>query len=680
MKSQISLGEAINEAAALLATEPGRAQSRAEAILKAAPSDPRAMLILASAQRRQGAAREAYALLAPLAKAYPRAARTQYELGLVLGDLGETTGAIAALRQAVRLNHDLPEAWRALGDHLFAAGDVTGAENAYAEHDRTLIDDPALRPAADDLFMGRLVEAETRLLAHLKAHPDDLGAAHLLAEAFLRQDRLDEAESLFAYVLEREPGQSATRFNYARSLFRRQAAAEALGQMQRLLAMDPNNSAYRNLTAACLALAGRHDEALVLYQGLLSDFPHDPRIWLNNGHALRTTHRLDDAVAAYKRAIELAPQFGEAYSSLADLKTVPLTARDEAAMTAQLRRADIEDNDRLHLHYALGKAFEDRGAHEGAFSHYATGAKIRRERLVYDADAATALMERHEALFTKAFFEARTEGGSTSDAPIFIVGLPRSGSTLIEQILASHSAVEGTMELPDVGVIAGSLRGMKPEGLPARRYPEASAELDAVARTMWGDRYIERTRVHRLLDRRFFIDKMPNNFQHIGLIQLILPRAKIIDARRHPMAACFSTFKQHFAQGQAFSYDLAELGRYYRDYVELMARYDSVLPGRVHRVIYEDLVEDTAGEIGRLLDYCGLPFEAACLNFHETRRAVRTVSSEQVRRPIFREGLEQWRNYEAWLGPLAEALGPALEDWRGAPTPPSHPGNRTPPP
>ena len=683
MKTPLSLSEAINGAAALLASEPARAQGQAEAILKGAPDDPRALLILASAHRRQGAARSAHALLAPLAKAWPRAARTQYELGLVLGMLGDTVGAIAGLRLAVGLDHDLSDAWRALGDLLFATGDVTGAESAYAEHDRGAIEDPALRPAADDLFNGRLIEAETRLMAHLRVHPADLNAAHLLAEAFLRQERMDEAETLFAYVLDHEPGQNATRFNYARALFRRQAAAEALDQMQRLLAVDPSNSAYRNLTAGCLALAGRHDEALVLYEGLLADFPNDPRIWLNRGHALRTVRRLDDAVAVYRRAIELSPQFGEAYSSLADLKTAPLTARDEAAMMAQLGRGDIEEKDRLHLHYALGKALEDRGAHEGAFAHYDRGAKLRRQRLVYDADAATALMARHKTLFSRAFFEARREGGSTSDAPIFIVGLPRSGSTLIEQILASHSAVEGTMELPDIGVIAGSLRGAKTPGLPARRYPEAAADLDANARRVWGNRYLERTAIHRTLGRRFFIDKMPNNFQNIGLIQLILPAAKIIDARRHPMAACFSTFKQHFAQGQTFSYDLTDLGRYYRDYVELMAHFDGVLPGRVHRVIYEDMVEDTEGEIRRLLDHCGLPFEASCLKFHENDRAVRTVSSEQVRRPIFRDGLEQWRRYEAWLGSLERALGPALETWRGTKLtspPASRRESRTPPP
>ena len=669
MNETISLAEAVNRAATLLATEPARAQSQAEAILKAAPGDPRVLLILASARRRQGDTAGAHAILKPLATAYPRAARTQYELGLVLGELGQAAAAIAALRGAVALNRDLPEAWRALGDQLFAAGDVTGAETAYAEQERTSIQDQALRPAADALFAGDPVAAEMHLRAHLLTHPDDVNALRLLAEAFLRQDRLDEAETLFARCLERDPAHDGARFSYATTLFRRQAAAEALDQIQRLLARDPTNSAYRNLTAACLALAGRHDEALMLYEALLAEFPGHPRIWLNQGHALRTLRRRDDAVDAYKRAVTLAPQLGEAYWSLANLKTVPFTETELASMAAQVQRPDIAADDRLHLDYALGKALEDRGEYAAAFARYDDGAKACRDLRPYSADAETALMERSIALFTPAFFEARAEVGSVDDAPIFIVGLPRSGSTLIEQILASHSAVEGTMELYDIAVIAQSLRGTARGGSPARRYPEAVIDIDPAAWSALGKRYIEHTRIHRLQGRPHFIDKMPNNFHHVGLIHAILPRAKIVDVRRHPMAACFSAFKQHFAQGQAFSYDLTDLGRYYADYVRLMAHFDAVLPGRVCRVIYEDVVEDTENQVRRLLDHCGLPFETACLNFHENDRAVRTVSSEQVRRPIFRDGLEQWRHFEPWLGPLKEALGSTLDDWRGSRAP-----------
>ena len=659
----MSLADAVNQAAANLAGAPGAARDQATAILARAPGDPRALLILASALRRLADAEGAFEILTPLAKAYPRAARTQYELGLVLRDLGRGEEALTALRNAVTVNPELPEAWRALGECLFACGDQTGAEAAFAQHAKTSIADPHLRPVAELLAKGEAVAAEDRLWSYLQSKPDDPPALHLLAESFLGQDRLDEAESVFRHCLQKEPDNDGARFSYATALFRRQAAGEALAQIQALCDRDPDVPAYRNLQAACLALANRHEEALVLYEGLLAELPKHPRLWLNYGHALRTIRRRDDAVAAYQSAIALAPHFGEAYWSLANLKTVPFSADEEVAITQQLAAADLGSDDRLHLHYALGKALEDRGAAAPASLHYAAGAKVRHGAVPYDSDAASELQARTRAVFSKAFFAARSEGGFSDDAPIFIVGLPRSGSTLIEQILASHSQVEGTLELPDMGFIAQGLRGKNPEG-PARRYPEAITDLDPAMLTACGELYIARTKAHRRQGRPFFVDKMPNNFNHIGLIHLILPKAKIIDARRHPMGAGFSCFKQHFAQGQSFTYDLTDLGRYYRDYVDLMAHFETVLPGRVHRVIYEDMVEDTEDEIRRLLAYCGLPFEAGCLTFYDNDRAVRTVSSEQVRRPIFREGLDQWRRFEPWLEPLKSALGPALEHWR----------------
>ncbi|MDR3507943.1 MAG: sulfotransferase [Caulobacteraceae bacterium] len=652
----LSLAEAVDQAAALLAKDPGGAERRASEILKLAPQDPRARLILASARRRQGDAQAARALLEPLAKAYPKAAQTYYELGAALDALGETQAATAALRHALSLKGDLAEAWRTLGDILFREGDLQGAEEAYAQHGRAQIQDPALRPAAEALYLGRLDEAGQRLRALLSGRPDDPAAMRLLADVLLRRERFGDAEILLAHSLERDPTQDGVRLNYAIASFRQQKAAQALPHIERLLAADPAHPAYRNLMAACLGLIGEDERSICLYQGLLADYPKQPRIWLNYAHALRAVGRRAEAVDAYKRCIALAPGLGDAYWSLANLKVASFTAEEEAAMRAQLERVDLPNEDRLHLCFALGKALEDRGDPGGAFSHYAQGAAIRREQARYDAGATTAQFGRTKAVFTPALFAARAGMGSSAPDPIFIVGLPRSGSTLIEQILASHSAVEGARELPDLGFIARNL---------GADYPEAVAGLAPDQLQALGDGYIASTRIHRKLDRPLFIDKMPNNFQHIGLIQLILPRARIIDARRHPLGTCFSAFKQHFAQGQTFSYDLGDLGRYYRDYVDLMAHFDRALPGRVHRVIYEDMVEDTETQVRRLLDYCGLPFEAACLKFYENDRAVRTVSSEQVRRPIFREGLEQWRRFEPWLNPLKAALGPALEGWRG---------------
>jgi tetratricopeptide (TPR) repeat protein len=653
-----SFSARVEAASALLGKEPARAERDARAMLALAPNDPRLRLILASARRRRGDAAAALAILAPLAKAFPKAAHTRYELGLALSALRQEAPAVAALREAVALNPRLAEAWRALGDRLFAAGDASGAEAAFAAHDRAMITDPALAPAADALYSNRLDKAERLLREHLTRRPDDAAGLRLMAEVLLRRDRPADAELVIDRALRLDPDHVGARFVRANALFQQQKAPEALAEAEGLLAHSPDDVAYRNLLAGCLALIGDFDRVIATYESLLTTYERQPRLWLNHGHALRTVGRRADAVAAYRRAIALAPNLGDAYWSLANLKVSPLSAGDEAVMSAQLARPEVDPGDRLHLHYALGKALEDRGEHQGAFDHYARGAAIRRATNGYDPDEEAALVARSTALFTASFLAERADWGAPALDPIFIVGLPRSGSTLIEQILASHSAVEGTMELPEVGFIANRLRRT------SLGYPGALANLDPSAILEFGEGYLNDTRVQRRLGRPFFIDKMPNNFRHVGLIRLVLPKARIIDARRHPLATCFSAFKQHFAQGQGFSYDLGELGRYYRDYVALMAHFDAVAPGAVHRVIHEDLVEDTEGQVRRLLAYLDLPFEEACLRFHENDRAVRTVSSEQVRRPIFRDGLEQWRRYEPFLGPLKEALGPALWTWR----------------
>jgi tetratricopeptide (TPR) repeat protein len=414
---------------------------------------------------------------------------------------------------------------------------------------------------------------------------------------------------------------------------------------------------------------GDFEEAIRINEGLVARYPNQPKIWLNYGHALRTVGRRDEAISAYKRCIALAPGLGEAYWGLADLKVATLTPTEEAAMVAELAKGDRSADDRIHLYFALGKALEDRGDFDRAFQNYTQGAALRRAAMPHNASETTALTQRSIARFTRRFFDAAS-GGCPAPDPIFIVGLPRAGSTLVEQILASHSSVEGTMELADIGLIAKSLKGSPTRAshgdASPLQYPDTIVDLSPAQLTALGEKFIEKTRVHRPLGRPCFTDKMPSNFQHIGLIQLILPNAKIVDVRRHPLGSCFSAFKQHFAQGQNFSYDLEDLGKYYRDYVELTGHFDRILPGRIHRIIYEDLVEDTEAEVRRLLDYCGLAFEENCLHFYKNDRAVRTVSSEQVRRPIFRDGLDLWRRYEPHLGPLKAALGGALQDWRGA--------------
>ncbi len=658
-----SIGVALDHAVTLLTDRPAQAETQALEILKAAPGDPRARLILGMAKARQGDFAGAHAVLDVLAAQQPRSAQTHCELGQVLAGLGRNDAALAALRHGVKLKRDLPGAWRTIGDILTAKGDSAEAEQAYAENIRASVTDPRLMAAADALCDDRLAVAERLLRDHLKAHPTDAAAMRMLAEAGTRLGRYGDAETLLLRCLEVAPGFVGARYNLAIVLYRQQKAAQALSHLNILLADDPAEPSYLNLRAACLGLVGDYDEAIGIFRDLLAQHPEQPKIWQSLGHALRTAGHRDEAVAAYGKSLELAPGCGETYWSLANLKTQPFTAQQQQAMHQQLARPNLSDDDRLHLHFALGKGLEDQGQFSRSFQHYAQGAKIRRGELPYVTADTHAQGERTAGLFTPEFLKMRKGCGSSAPDPIFIIGLPRSGSTLVEQILASHSCVEGTMELPDIAALAREIGRPSPQ-IEGPRYPEAIADLDAQALRELGEAFLEHTRIHRKLGRPFFIDKMPNNFWHVGLIHLILPEAKIIDARRHPMAACFSAFKQHFARGQGFSYDLVDLGHYYRDYVGLMGHFDQVLPGKIHRVIYERMVTDTEGEVRLLLDYCGLAFEPACLTFYENARAVRTASSEQVRQPIFRDALEQWRNYQLWLEPLAEALGPALVDWR----------------
>ncbi len=663
------LATALAHTRRLLASRPDLAQAQAREILRAVPGHPEAELLLGVSLRLLGDLAGARAVLAPLAAAQPRAPAVHYEAGVALAALGETRPAIAALTHAVELDPKAPHAWRALGDQLTQIGDTAAADQAYARQIQASVHDPLLMEAAQALVDGKLAVVERLLRGFLKAHPSDVVALRMLAEAGTRLGRYGDVEKLLSRCLELAPSFVPARYNYAVVLYRQNRAAEALPHIEALLAGEPANLSYRNLQAAALSLVGEYAAAIEIYEQVLKIAPDQPLIWLSRGHALRTSGRQADAIAAYKRAIEQMPGLGEAYFSLANLKTVRFSAAEIEAMLTQANRTDLTQQDQFHLHYALGKAYEDEGEYARSFEHYAKGAALRRAETLYDADENSARVERSRAVFTPAFFAERRGFGYEAQDPIFVVGLPRSGSTLIEQILASHSAVEGTMELPDIHAIAMGL-GHNATVKAAQAYPASLLELDAARLRAMGEDYLARTRIQRKTGRPLFIDKMPNNFQHVGLIHLILPNAKIIDARRHPMAACFSAFKQHFARGQNFSYDLNELGRYYSDYVALMAQFDSVLPGRVHRVFYESMVEDPEAEVRRLLAHCGLDFEPGCLKFYENDRAVRTASSEQVRQPIFRDGLDQWRRYEPWLDSLKQALGPVLDAYPGIPEAP----------
>ena len=569
---------------------------------------------------------------------------------------------LAALqaREIVRAAPGNADGWRLLGAALRRSGEELEAEEAELEAIAASVNDPQLLRAGKALVEGELAVAEHILRPHLKEKPTDVAAIRMMAELAGRLGRYKDAENLLRRALELAPAFTAARANLATVLYKQGRSADAVEVLDTLLGDDPENPAHQNLKAAALGRIGGYEEAIGIYEQVLARFPRQPKVWMSYGHVLKTVGRREESIAAYRRAIALAPSLGEAWWSLANLKTVKLGDRDIEAMESALEGDALDADDRLHLHFALGKAHEDAGQAEQAFDHYAEGNRLRREMVDYDGDEVAGQVDRAAALFTRAFFSAREGQGCVAPDPIFVLGMPRAGSTLIEQILASHSQVEGTMELPDIPALARRLSGRKLRS-EETRYPEALADLTAQELSALGEEYLERTRIQRKTDRPFFIDKMPNNWAHVGLIHLILPNAKIVDARRHPLACCFSNFKQHFARGQAFTYSLPEVGRYYRDYVRMMAHFDRVLPGRVHRVIYERMVEEPEAEVARLLDYLGLPFEEACLRFYENERAVRTASSEQVRRPINREGLDQWRAFEPWLQPLKEALGPVLD-------------------
>ena len=630
-----TLAAALANAAKLLRARPALAEEQANEILKVVPGNPEAVLLLARARRLQG----------------------------------NDKGAREVLERLTRIHPNFPEAYYELGELLSTLGESRLADDAYARAIKASVHNPRLIEAASALCENKLAVAEHLLRGFLKARPNDAAAIRMLAEVGARLGRYEEAELLLARALELAPNFTPARHNYAMVLHRQLKAEQALAQVDKLLRDDPKNPSTRALRAAILVRIGEYRQAIESYEVLLAEYPTMPKGWMSYGHALKTVGRAQESIAAYRKSIALMPSLGEAWWSMANLKTFRFTPDDVSAMRAALARADLDDEDRQNLDFALGKALEDLGAFEESFTHYARGNALRRRTVEHDEAEAAEFVRRSKALFTREFFAARAGAGAEAPDPIFVVGLPRAGSTLIEQILASHSQIEGTMELPDIMAIARKLGGKGKRADPAA-YLDALPALDGDALRALGEDYIRRTRIQRKLGRAFFIDKMPNNFHHIGLIHLVLPHAKIVDARRHPLGCCLSNFKQHYAHGQAFTYELGEIGRYYRDYVELMAHYDSVLPGRVHRVFHENMVEDPEREIRALLAYCGLPFEEACLNFHETDRAVRTASSEQVRRPIFSEGVEQWRNYEPWLGPLKDALGPVLDAYPAV-SPPS---------
>ncbi len=641
-------------------------------------SDRDALLHAARDLRARRLLPDALATLERLEALHPHFSRLYQERGHCHVMLRDAPAAMDALREAVRLNPTLPASWDMLEQLYRLRGDAEQAAMA-ARHLATLRQLPPQVVVANSLHAdGDLGPAEDVIRDYLRTDGGNVGALRLLARIRGACDAPEEAEALLASVLERAPDYHAARLDYAMVLLQQQKYLPAREQAEHLLSHDPDNRDYlKQYGAACIGL-GDYEPLIGLYETLLSgqfqaghgqsgqpqSDMETADLWLWRAAALKITGRSGDAIADYHASLAARPDQGTAWFGLANLKTYRFTDDEIARMRALESEAALQDMDRVYLCFALGKALEDRGDHAASWHYYERGNAVRRTSSRYRPQVAEACAARLKQVFTAEVFATRTGFGLDDPAPIFILGLPRSGSTLIEQILASHPKVEGTQELTVIGRYAAELCGQDPDcGLPLN--PETMLRLTSAQASRLGERFLADTRAYRRLGRPLFIDKMPNNVWHIGLIHLILPRATIIDVRREPMACCFSNLKQLFGTvNQEFTYDIQHIARHYRTYLGLMRHWDEVLPGRVLRVCYEDVVDDLEGNVRRMLDHCGLPFEPACLAFHETRRSVRTPSSEQVRQPIGRDGLEQWRNYAPWLGALGDALGDALTGYK----------------
>lgn len=639
-----------------------KALAQARPLLADLPENRDLLHVVARSQRHLGQIDEALRTLADMERWHPAYSRLHEERGHCHVVRRDAPQAIDALLRAVNINPALPSSWNLLEGLYRITGEHANAAMA-ASHVATLKNLAPEVVQATSLFSdGEITPAEHVIRPYLQRVGHDVEGMRLLARIAVARDVLEDADTLLAAVLAIAPEYQAARFDYAKVLFERHLYQRACEEMETLLALDPHHLDYRALHASARVGLGEHERAIALYRALLREVPGAADLHLSLAHALKTQGRREEAIEACRAAIHARSGFGDAYWSLANLKTYRFTDDEIAGMTVAETSPDTSVVDRYHLRFALGKAHEDRGEYDASWRHYERGNALKREESHYRPEIIETNTRRQIDTCTREFFASNSGVGDASRDPIFIVGLPRAGSTLLEQILASHSQVDGTQELADIPRIVLELQGRDPD-LDDPRYPGVLAEMQPEDFRRMGEKYLRDTRSYRG-DAPRFIDKMPNNFRHLGLIHLMFPNATIIDARREPMACCFSNLKQLFASGQEFSYSMQDIARYYRTYLELMEHWDRVLPGRVLRVHHEDVVDDLEGNVRRILDFCGLPFEAACLEFHKTARSVRTASSEQVRRPIYRDGMDQWTKYAAYLEPLRGMLGDALTRYR----------------
>jgi tetratricopeptide (TPR) repeat protein len=632
------------------------------ALLRRAPSQRDALYLSALNQRLLDQPKNALETLDTLERAHPHYGLLFHERGHCHVALGDPARAIESFEHAVELNPALASSWAMLERLLSAAGQPQRAGVA-SKHLSKLKELPPVIVEAGSWFCdGDHAAAENLLTSYIAREGRHVEALRLLGRIAQRRGAADRAEGLFREVVDLAPGYADARLDFVRTLIERQKYATALEQVEQRLLSAPSDPEARFLRATILAGLGRHDEAVPIFRDLLSQTPQRNHLRIVLGHSLKALGRTDEAVRAYRDATSGQTDVGDAFWSLANLKTYRFSDHEVARMRGLEALPSPGLGDRAHLCFALGKALEDRADYDGSWAFYERGNSLVRAKSGYRAEAIEDNARRLMDICSEEFFVIRTGAGAAARDPIFIVGLPRSGSTLLEQILASHPDVDGTQELHDIPRIVSELQGPGPNRGGAR-YPDLLPGLDPLLYERLGHRYLDETRVYRR-GRPRFVDKMPNNFWHIGLIHLMLPNAKIIDIRREPMACCVSNLKQLFARGQEFGCGIEEIARYYRTYLEVMRHWDRVLPGRALRVSYEDLVEDLGASVRQILAHCGLEFDPACLAFYRSRRAVNTPSSEQVRQPLFRGGLSQWRHYSPWLDPLRDTLGDAIVRYR----------------
>jgi predicted Zn-dependent protease len=638
------------------------ALAAAEVLSAESPQNRDVLYLIAANQRCLNRIPEALATLQRLEQQHPRFSLLYQERGHCYMTMRDAPRAIDAFLRGVNINPALATSWIMLERLYRMTGQVENAAKA-ADQVSILKHLPPEVVRAGSLFSdGDLSAAEKILRAYLLAAGNHVEALRLLARIEHQRDALVDAERMLEAALKLAPNYRAARLDYVRVLIDRQKYLQARDEIDTLLRLEPDDQDYLSLYAAACVGLGEHVRAIALYRQLLAASPGSADLHLLLGHCLKTVGRQKEAAESYQTAAAARPSFGDAYWSLANLKIYPFSQDGIARMRAEEAAPAAHSVDRYHQCFALGKAFEDLNDYAESWRFYERGNALKRIESRYHPEITEANTRKQIEVCTSQFFAARTSFGVPDPDAIFILGLPRSGSTLIEQILASHSQVEGTQELSDVQGIVLEMK-QHPSDLDDPRYPGLLAKLAPEEFRGMGERYMTDTRAYRG-DEPFFIDKMPNNFRHIGLIHLMMPNAKIIDVRREPMACCFSNLKQLFARGQEFTYSIEDIARYYRTYLDLMRHWDAVLPGRVLRVCYEDVVEDLDGNVRRILDFCDLEFEPACIEYYKTERNISTASSEQVRQPIFREGLFQWRNYEPWLGPLKDGLGDALTRYR----------------